>query len=368
MKLSGPTPGCRCEQRWPNKKVVLGLLVLICLIPAFFMAVVLVLLRSNADPQELLLLETTQTSGVHQPILVDRLTPFATSTKMILPTAQPPKNTPATSHPTAITENPDEIVYTCDYGTDQICMINVDGSEMQQLTSIAGATSLYAAFAPGRESVVFSNNQTGSYQIYELILATNQLIQLTTTLGHSNGPDISPDGAQIVYKYEDPTTLIDSVWLMNRDGSNASQLISEGWDPVWSPDGQAILFAAGNTSQPQLYIYNFTTGVTSQVTNLPHLRGRSDWSVDGWITSYYGVSGSRRIFRIRPDGSQFEELTHTGNSLGPSFSPDGQWIAFTSYDDPAMINCDIYVMKADGSDIRKVTSNLSCDWQPRWQP
>jgi Tol biopolymer transport system component len=57
-----------------------------------------------------------------------------------------------------------------------------------------------------------------------------------------------------------------------------------------------------------------------------------------------------------------------GNSQGPSFSPDGQWITFTSYFDHYGEDngCEIYIIRTDGADLRRLTDNDYCDYQPRW--
>jgi Tol biopolymer transport system component len=63
-------------------------------------------------------------------------------------------------------------------------------------------------------------------------------------------------------------------------------------------------------------------------------------------------------------------LTTGGNSLAPSFSPDNQWVAYTSYEHNPGISwaCEIYIRRVDGSETRRLTFNEYCDWQPRWGP
>ena len=98
-------------------------------------------------------------------------------------------------------------------------------------------------------------------------------------------------------------------------------------------------------------------------------RGRSDWSPDGkMIAGYSGESWLREIYILNVDGSNLHQISSGGNVQAPSFSPDGQWIAFTGYIDRYRDDngCEIYVMRLDGSDVRRLTNNAYCDYQPRW--
>jgi TolB protein len=74
---------------------------------------------------------------------------------------------------------------------------------------------------------------------------------------------------------------------------------------------------------------------------------------------------------LNSDGSSVRQLTPSGgNSQGPSFSLDGQWVAFTAYFDKYGDDhgCEIYIIRTDGTDLRRLTNNGYCDYQPRWGP
>jgi TolB protein len=77
------------------------------------------------------------------------------------------------------------------------------------------------------------------------------------------------------------------------------------------------------------------------------------------------------VYIMNADGSNVRQLTPSGgNSQGPSFSPDGKWVAFTAYfDHPGDDHgCEIYIIRIDGTDLRRLTNNDYCDYQPRWGP
>ena len=108
-----------------------------------------------------------------------------------------------------------------------------------------------------------------------------------------------------------------------------------------------------------------------RITNVSNLRGRSDWSPDGvTVATYIGTSWNRELFLLGTDGSNMRQITSGGNNLAPSFSPDGHWIAFTSYMDSYKDEngCEIYIMRINDGEIIRLTENDYCDWQPRWGP
>lgn len=262
------------------------------------------------------------------------------------------------------------IVYTCQLAGDQICIMDADGSNMRQLTSGA-VRHWYASIAPEGNSVVFSAYRAENlYEIYELDFYGTQL-QLTDGLGVAKAPEVSPDGRQIVFGVSDAAAT-ESIWLMDRNGANPRHLYSPGWDPTWSPDGGRILFASFDEYHSiQLFTIRRDGAGLAQVTRLDRLRGRSDWSPDGrWMATYAGEPWQREILLFAPDGSGLQRLTSGGNNLAPSFSPDGAWLALTSYRDRYGDDngCEVYVMRLSDAYLSRLTYNDYCDWQPRWGP
>src|SRR3954454_676036 len=72
------------------------------------------------------------------------------------------------------------------------------------------------------------------------------------------------------------------------------------------------------------------------------------------------------ICTMNPDGSGARMLP--GGEGTPSFSPDGNWIVHTRSEPDAFPFTDLWVMRSDGSDARRLTTEHGYDDEPSWPP
>lgn len=272
------------------------------------------------------------------------------------------------------TEGPSgKIIYTCQvdniFGHDQICMVNADGSDFRQLTNDLFHQHFYPSWAPDGNSFVFVGSHSGSSKIYEMNLEGNMHI-VGDIEGELYAPMISPDGLRIIFtRYVSDTEQYVSV--VNRDGSNLLDLVSyyDSKDPVWSEDNSKVLFTSREDGKAGIYYMNSGGTTIQKIEQLNGLDGRPDWSVDYTVATYSGSKDAHdREIVLLEVGEEPVTITSGGDNLSPSFSPDGEWITFMSYRDHYWESdgCEIYIMRKDGTDIRRLTDNSYCDYQPRW--
>jgi len=278
-----------------------------------------------------------------------------------------------TPSPVPTREHIGRLVFTCTRGDfNQLCMINADGTGYLQLTDVE-AHNYYPVYSPLGGSIVYASNQNrGVFDLFLFVFEGSRLIQLTEKIGNVVSPSFSPDGSTVLFANQasvGPTSL----WTIGNTGENAN-LLYAGPNTIvgadWSPAGNTIAFAMA-VDQPDAYeIFLMSedgSNVRQLTRGLPGIGGSLDWSPDGkYLLIYAGPPGDKNIFRIDVEAQTAAQLTNGGNNAACSYSPDGQWIAFNSLrnNDQA----DIFIMRADGSNMRQVTDNPEPDWQPHWEP
>jgi Tol biopolymer transport system component len=269
------------------------------------------------------------------------------------------------------------IVYTCQVNkaraTDQICVINADGSGQRQLTNLSSSDNQDASFSPDGESVVFVSNRTGYYEIYELDLSgnTKQLTNLKSTVSL---PSISSDNQAIAFSNR--VNGHDEIWVMDRGGDNAHVLFKSAGKsavaPTWSPGGNEILFALGRDPADvakQLFILDLHGGEPRLLSDKIFTPGRTDWSRQDLIAYFMGDGWKRNVWTIYPDGTGIAQVTDGGNAQSPSFSPGGRYITYTAYTDVEgqdEFSCEIFILDLYNNESWQLTDNDICDYQPRW--
>lgn len=86
---------------------------------------------------------------------------------------------------------------------------------------------------------------------------------------------------------------------------------------------------------------------------------------EGTIAFQSNRDGNNEIYIIDSDGENVTRLTNNGvDDNSPSWSPDGEWIAYESIQDDG--NAQLFIIRADGSDIRQLTDNRYSDVRPYW--
>ncbi len=269
-----------------------------------------------------------------------------------------------------------------------LVLIQPDGSGRQVIEGADHDSD--ATVSPDGRYLAFSRDGA----IWYRELASGDEGQLTTGPGDS-GPAFSPDGSQLAFAREiqpDPAcdyiAYMSDIWILDVASGDERELFNSpcGIDgtPDWSPDGSRLTFDSGFftedcttpgssscTSNWSVVTVDAATGEDRVIVNDEFsLAFEPSWSPDG-ATIVFEASG--RIYSAPSGGGDAVALTEERDCFdqAPAWSPDGSSIVFESCfeDDPnEEFDYDLYVMDADGSNVRQLTSGTDYDENPFWGP
>jgi TolB protein len=179
-------------------------------------------------------------------------------------------------------------------------------------------------------------------------------------------PSLSPDGRFIAYRSE--PNEYPELWLMNADGMEQHRLTQDGGFPDWSPDGSMLAYAPGGGPSGRSGIAVMNADGSGQ-RRLPHTDYGEywSWSPDGTRIAFNSnLSGEPLMYIVDVDGSRQVDLSGVGQGGQVAWSPDGRSILFASQRDHTDNSRDIYVMRPDGSGVRRLT--CAGAETPAWSP
>lgn len=160
----------------------------------------------------------------------------------------------------------------------------------------------------------------------------------------------------------------DDFYRMHSDGTLLEQL-THGAEtiafPYPSPDGQRIAYVCCTGAPTAIWVIGADGSDPVQITEAPS--GEPSWSPQGDEIAYVSYT-DESIWVVGLDGSSPRRLIERGG--GPVWSPAGDRIAYFSRRDfPGQDQRnEIYVANADGSEQRRLTDNAWEDITPDWSP
>ncbi|HUB01054.1 MAG TPA: protein kinase [Terriglobales bacterium] len=149
---------------------------------------------------------------------------------------------------------------------------------------------------------------------------------------------ISPDGKKVAAARLDAGGHLE-IYLYDLVRGTKSQFSfsqSRDDDPVWSPDGNTIVFDSARSGRIDLYTRPANGSRQEELLYHDDLdKYPYNWSADGKYVSYETISKGHFdiwVFPMFGDRRPFPYIQEKFNARYPTFSPDGKWMAFTSFE------------------------------------
>jgi TolB protein len=260
-----------------------------------------------------------------------------------------------------------------EHGTKEIWTMDYDGQGARALTHL-GAISLSPRISPDGNRLAFSSIDNSGSNIHMYSMLLGRMVAYANMSGTNMSPAWSPDGQDLAFSSS--STGDPEIWIGDISGNSRRRVTNfRGPDmsPVWNPrSGSQIAWISGRTGLPQVYMMDSDGTNVSRMTDGGYATSPS-WSPDGqflafaWNRKYGpGAPGGTDIYVMEIASRRWIQLTHDiGVCDFPTWSPDGRHIAFQSSPDGRDIHAEIWTMLADGTDQHKITGGGG-NTMPNW--
>jgi Tol biopolymer transport system component len=263
------------------------------------------------------------------------------------------QNQPATS---PFAGNPAWIAYQTNRGGEGIWLIHPDGTGDHRIAAGVFGGQLLPDWSPDGTRIAFTTRGGATEPIYEYDLRTGvsrELFACEDPCVGDDEPAYSRDGTKVaLIRYLGPfvSDIPSDCALAIGDvatgqvvqvTSNTEPQCDREYFPRWSPDGSQLTYWRYPPRGTAVFVVNADGTDERRLTDPAISAGDPDWSPDGiWIvfsTNPLHESGCCKVsnlFRMHPDGSGMEQLTHYETvgvrATQPRYTPDGQYIVFTA--------------------------------------
>ena len=246
-------------------------------------------------------------------------------------------------------------------------------------------TDVFPSFSKDSKLLVTDKNVDSSIAIMDAD-GSHKFRPFQAQGGVAFAPGWSPDNQWIVFgfggflqdRYQKPAKLM----RVRKDGTDAQDLTAgepNAGFPSYSPDGKQIVFRVWGEKENGLRIMNLETRavrvLTTEPDNLPY------WSpAEERILFTRKANDNFDVYTIRTDGSDLRRLTTSlANDGHAVWTADGKHILYSSgqagwkdeaahYDNTFQPYAIIFMMKADGTEKRQLTDSLWEDAMPCFVP
>jgi Tol biopolymer transport system component len=236
-----------------------------------------------------------------------------------------------------------------------------------------------AVFSAAADLILVYRTDNTEKQPFHWFDRTGKPLGSSTTEGAS--PRLSLDGRQVAFYRPDVSTGGGNVWLEDLTRRVVTRLTSHpayAWMPIWSPDGNSIVFASNREGTMDLYQKQIAGSESErQILKSDKRKIPTDWSRNGQFILFQQEDPKSKwdlwALPMAGDRKPFPILQSEFNETDGVLSPDGKWLAYTSDETgTAQVYVQHFMSRSAGGQGDKIFRGkwrISTDggWEPHWQ-
>lgn len=224
--------------------------------------------------------------------------------------------------------------------------------------------------------IVFVSSRSGHKEIWEMDYDGGNQHQLTHLGTIALSPRISPDSSRVAF-----SAMTRSGWEIMMYSMDLGRLVhfphfgGTNLSPAWSPDGTHLAFSSSRSGDPEIYVTDSDGMGLKRLTSYPGPDVSPVWNPKtGAQIAWVERSQATRLPQIsimQSDGTNQQHVTDEGYAVSPSWSPNGQFLAFSwmrRYGPGEPGAQDIYVMDVTTHTWAQLTHGEGRNDFPSWSP
>jgi len=249
----------------------------------------------------------------------------------------------------------------------EIWVIDFNGKNPRPLVQ-NNRTNLSTEWTTDGKSIYFTSSSIDDWHLWKTDLRGKQS-QITRFKGSALGPAMLSNGKELLISLSKDGNP--DIYLMKLDGTVVRRLTSRrgiNIGPYPSPDGKSFCFASDRFGNLHVFSMEIDSGVTERLTRVGTLNDSCAWNPRDDLILFSGMDTDREfdLFAMDSKGQNMERLTYDAkNNESPSWSPDGKLVVFSSRRGGRN---QIFVMKADGTQVLPLVELPGDASQPSWSP
>jgi TolB protein len=257
----------------------------------------------------------------------------------------------------------------------EVYMMDFDGKNVQQITNHGGIAISPTMSYDGKYLVysVIGNEKKRNVNLYLMNMKTREAEVISQKDGINSGAVFLANGRSIAL------TLTNSgnaeIYEMDLESKNLRKItnhFSSDVDPSITTDGSLMAFLSDRPGKAMIYTLDprGTEQNVKRISFVGQFNATPRFSPDGKeIVFSSWLDNSFDLFRISSQGEGLSRLTKDfGSNEDPTYSNDGEFIAFTSQRVLSRTKADqnIYIMDRDGGILGAITAGFGNCISPRW--